>query len=69
MATLLLFYLIGEVSGEMMVLPGEVMIIQLSQMGPEHVLTTEERVVGEDHSRNINIELEVSIEFCSTGDI
>lgn len=53
----------------MMVLPGEVMIIQLSQMGPEHVLATEERVVGEDHSRNINIELEVPLEFCSSGNI
>lgn len=53
----------------MMVLPGEVMIIQLCQMGSEHVLATEKRVVGEDHSRNINIELEVSLEFCSTRNI
>lgn len=53
----------------MIVLPGEVVIIQLGQMGPEHMLTAEKWVVGEDEPRNINIKLEVSLEFSSTGNI
>lgn len=53
----------------MIVLPGEVMIIQLGQMGPEHMLTAEKWVVGEGESRNINIELEVSLKFSSTRNV
>lgn len=45
------------------------MVIQLSQTGPEHMLTTEKWVVGKDQSRNINIELEVPLKFCSTRNI
>lgn len=56
-------------SSQLIVLPGEVMVVQLSQTGPEHMLTTEERMVGKDQSRNINIQLEVPLKFCSTGNI
>lgn len=64
-----LSYLVSEVSSQIIVLPSEVMVIQLCQTGPEHVLTTEEWMVGKDQSRNINIELEVPLKFCSTGNI
>lgn len=50
-------------------LPGEVMVIQLSQTGTEHVLPTEERVMGKDESGNIHVELEVSLKFGSTRNI
>lgn len=62
-----LSYLVSEVSSQIVVLPAEVVVIQLSQTGPEHMLTTEERMVGKDQSRNIDIELEVPLKFSSTG--
>lgn len=62
-------YLVSEVSSQIIVLPGEVMVVQLSQTGPEHMLTTEKWVVGKDQSRNINIELEVPLKLCSTRNI
>lgn len=64
-----LSYLVSEVSSQIIVLPGEVMVIQLSQTGPEHMLTTEKWVVGKDQSRNIDIELEVPLKFFSTRNI
>lgn len=56
-------------SGQIIVLPGEIMVVQLSQTGPEHMLTTEKRVVAKDQPRNIHIQLEVPLKFCSTRNI
>lgn len=43
-------YLVSEVSCEVIVLPGEVLVIQLGQTGPQDMLTAEEWVMRKDKS-------------------
>lgn len=42
-------------------LSAEVLVIQLSQAGPQDVLPTEEAVVGEDEASHIHIQLVVPL--------
>lgn len=62
-------YLVSEVSCEVIVLPGEVLVIQLGQTGPQDVFATEEWVMREDKSRDINIKLVVSLRVCCTSNV
>ncbi len=57
----LLGYLISQESCEVLVLSGQVLIIQLSETGCQHVFTAEERMMGEDEARYIYIHLVVCL--------
>lgn len=50
-------------------LPGEVLIVQLSQTGPEDVLPAEERVMGEDQARDVHVQLVVSLRVGRSRDV
>lgn len=62
-------YLVSQVSCKVVVLPGEVLIIQLSYAGSQDMFTAEEWVMGEDQARNINVELVVSFRVRCTANI
>lgn len=42
-------------------LSAEMLVVQLSQPGPQDVLTTEEAVVGEDEAGDIHIQLVITL--------
>lgn len=49
---------------EVAALPGEELIVQLSQTSAQHVFPTEQRMMGENQTGDIHIELEVSLGVC-----
>lgn len=57
----LLGYLIGQESREVLVLSGQVLIVQLGETGCQHMFTAEERMMGEDEARYIYIQLVVCL--------
>lgn len=57
----LLGYLISEESCEVLVLSGQVLIVQLGETGCQHMFTAEERMMGEDEAGYIYIQLVVCL--------
>lgn len=57
-------YLIRQVTREVAALPGEELIVQLSQASAQHVFPTEQRMMGENQTGDVYIKLEVPLGVC-----
>lgn len=54
-------YLIRQVTSEVAALPGEELIVELSQARTQHVFPTEQRMMGEDQTGDVYVKLEVPL--------
>lgn len=50
-------------------LSAEVLIVQLSQSGPQHMLPAEEAMMGEDEASNIHIQLVVPLDVTDSRNV
>lgn len=57
-------YLVSQVTSEVVVLPAQILIIQLGQSSCQDVFTAEKWVMTEDQSRNIYVQSVVSFWIC-----